>query len=420
MIPEEVNRSLSSDKCSYELSIATTLENQQRRLAYAHLELARADLQSLKPDVDVDYGSLQLLRVHLPRNDGNKLLEQLYGGQQLALETLTGFSPFRGQTPPVQFFSSKAMYRNNRAWPINYSEFTSQDQFRAGLISRVLSKPGFPLYPSSQEAIGEFFELGTGQNFVFNDYGKLSLVFPDYRARISEFRIGYERVSLSAAAGDAKAGDLRCKFYAAGQSKSRTSADLKLDSGTATFAPGFDPTRVLAVLFDARDGSMIDQRDWYAGFVNPEYAKVERPEQQIRDLIAAGEGKTIEFKGSIANDKDEFLETVVAFSNSEGGLILLGINNNRMPIGFKGDKDAILQLIRDSCEPAIEPAFKEYVLENYPILVVEIPIGQDKPYMLKHKGIVYIRVGPNDVPASRLDLDQLTNQNGTGRRTVWS
>lgn len=117
-------------------------------------------------------------------------------------------------------------------------------------------------------------------------------------------------------------------------------------------------------------------------------------------------------------DRDDFLETVVAFSNSEGGLILLGINDNRVPAGFRGDSDSISKMVRDSCEPSIEPSFKEYELDGFPVLAVEIPIGQDKPYMLKHKGIIYVRVGPNDVPATRLDLDQLTRQPTTGN--PWS
>jgi ATP-dependent DNA helicase RecG len=133
---------------------------------------------------------------------------------------------------------------------------------------------------------------------------------------------------------------------------------------------------------------------------------VERPEQQIRDLIAAGEGKWIEFKGNL-DDRDDFIESVIAFSNSEGGLILVGIGNNRIPTGFKGDKDAIIKTIRDSCEPLVEPTFREYELDGYPILSIEINSGLDKPYVMKHKGVVYVRIGPNDVPASRLELDQL-------------
>jgi hypothetical protein len=412
MIPAEIERSLSREKANgyFELSTATTQDQGQRRLAYAQLEFGRRDLRPPRAGTTADYGSLLLKRAQLSMEEGTELVSQLYGGAQLALEELTSYSPMSGQYPPVTFLSSRSpFYGFNREWPLHYSEFAVPNNARAGPIGSVLAKPNLPLYPTSGEAIREFFRLGGGRNWTFNDYGKLHVIIPDYRARIEEFKIGYHRVSLRVTAGTSDPDILRCKMYLEDPTTSASTVDMKLDDGVACVEPPFDPTRVLAVLMDGRDGTVIDQRDWFPGYVYPAYAQVERPEQQIRDLIAAGEGKRIEFKAALT-DRDDFLETVVAFANSEGGLILLGINDNRVPVGFKGDKDSISKMIRDTCEPTIEPSFKEYELDGFPVLAVEIPIGQDKPYMLRYKGIIYVRIGPNDVPASRLDVDQLTTQ----------
>ena len=421
IIPDEIKRSLLEhhEKAAFILSTATTLENGQRKLAYATLELIRSDLESVKPDKEMDYGPILFKRAHLGWEAGERLLDELYGGQQLALQWLTQFSPFGAAlNPRVQHFSSKAMHRNNRVWPVDLSEFACNVNTKAGMVNSMLNKPGLPLYPSGQEAILEFFELGRGSRVGFNDYGKLVVVVPDYRARISEFKIGYERVIITAGVGSAEPDSLRCKVYAAAESLSATSEDLKLVDKSAKFSIGFDPGRVIALLSDA-DGSQIDSRDWYPGYPYPDYAKVERPEQQIRDLKAGGEGKRIEFKGNI-DDRDDFIETVIAFSNSEGGLILVGINDNGVPRGFKGDQDAIRKTIRDSCEPLVEPTFKEYELDGYPILSIEIPTGQDRPYLMKNKGIIYIRIGPNDVPITRLDLDQLMQARGGGLNAPWN
>jgi len=410
LIPEEIKRSLAEhrEQSEFELSFATTTDLGAKRFAYASLELIRTDLEKAKPNRDIDYGPLQLHRSHPKWEVAEKLLDQLYGGQQLEFEPLTQFSPFNIPNPLVQAISSKAVYRNNRIWPIFLGELYCTNPTRASHIQRIMTKPNLPLYPASSEAIGEFFGLLQGQNYFFNDYGKLVVVIPDYRARISEFRIGYEQLILEAVSGSVKAESLRCKVFASNQSNSTSSEDLKLTEGRAKFSLGFDPTKVVAALTDARDGSIIDSRDWSQGFINPDYAKVERPSQQIRDMIVAGEGKRIEFKGSLDNpSKDEFLETVIAFSNSEGGLILLGINDNRVPVGYKGDKENIIKMIRDTCEPIIEPSFKDYELDGFPILAIEIPSGQDRPYVLKYRGVIYVRIGSNDVPASRLDIDQL-------------
>ena len=45
----------------------------------------------------------------------------------------------------------------------------------------------------------------------------------------------------------------------------------------------------------------------------------------IETLIEAGEGETLEFKSSFNN---ELIETLVAFANTNGGKIVVGINQN--------------------------------------------------------------------------------------------
>ena len=420
VIPVEIERTLANAGGNgyFELSIASTTDQGRRKLAYAQLELNKKDIRPPRAEVTADYGSLLLRRVRLSLEEGRDVLNQLYSGAQLGLDCLTSFSPMTGQNPPVSFLPSRfPHYGFSQDWPVHYSEFTAPNDARAGVVGTVLARPDIPLYPTSGEAIREWFSLGVGRNWTFNEYGKLHVIIPDYRARIEEFRIGYHRVSLKAIAGDIAPHLLLCKMYVENQSESASSQDMNLEDGIAHVEPPFDPTRVVAVLMDSRNGTVIDQRDWFPGYVYSRYAKVERPEQQVRDIIAAGEGKRIEFKAALT-DRDDFLETVVAFANSEGGLILLGINNNRVPVGFKGDGDSISKMIRDSCEPSIEPSFKEYELDGFPVLAVEIPIGQDRPYMLKHKGIVYVRVGPNDIPATRLDIDQLMKRSDS--RNPWS
>ena len=53
--------------------------------------------------------------------------------------------------------------------------------------------------------------------------------------------------------------------------------------------------------------------------------------------------------------KKEFLETVVAFSNTSGGMIIIGIDNNGQVRGSKANKEDLLKMIYDSCDPIITP-----------------------------------------------------------------
>ncbi|MGC8933079.1 MAG: helix-turn-helix domain-containing protein [Candidatus Methanodesulfokora sp.] len=47
---------------------------------------------------------------------------------------------------------------------------------------------------------------------------------------------------------------------------------------------------------------------------------------RIRDMILKGESEELEFKKSLSEMK-EILETVCAFANSHGGIVLIGIDD---------------------------------------------------------------------------------------------
>jgi ATP-dependent DNA helicase RecG len=51
-------------------------------------------------------------------------------------------------------------------------------------------------------------------------------------------------------------------------------------------------------------------------------------------MLIAKEGKEIEFKSKLDS---EFLESIVAFANTDGGTILLGVDNRANVIGFHED-----------------------------------------------------------------------------------
>jgi ATP-dependent DNA helicase RecG len=47
--------------------------------------------------------------------------------------------------------------------------------------------------------------------------------------------------------------------------------------------------------------------------------------EQLEIMIRGGESSTVEFKISF---QKEVIETIVAFANSEGGIVCLGVNNS--------------------------------------------------------------------------------------------
>jgi len=78
-------------------------------------------------------------------------------------------------------------------------------------------------------------------------------------------------------------------------------------------------------------------------------------ELEIEGLVAQGEGPQIEFKRELSSDRARLLNTVSAFANTNGGVILLGIDDNGNPCGLAGDirdlEVTITRTIHDSMTP---------------------------------------------------------------------
>lgn len=79
----------------------------------------------------------------------------------------------------------------------------------------------------------------------------------------------------------------------------------------------------------------------------------------IEEYLERGEGETIEFKRGFGERK-EILETVVAFANKRGGIILVGVDDGNVlgvRIG-KGTIEVLVNDIRQNIEPSIIPALR--------------------------------------------------------------
>jgi ATP-dependent DNA helicase RecG len=57
----------------------------------------------------------------------------------------------------------------------------------------------------------------------------------------------------------------------------------------------------------------------------------------LKSQIAKGESKTLEFKEDLPKD-DQIAKTVIAFSNTSSGKLILGVNNQQEIVGIDGKK----------------------------------------------------------------------------------
>lgn len=118
------------------------------------------------------------------------------------------------------------------------------------------------------------------------------------------------------------------------------------------------------------------------------------------------ENKNTEFKREYI---DDIKYTVVAFANTEGGKIYIGMSDDGSVYGVKNTDKIMLSItnmIRDSIRPDVT-MFTECVvqaIEEKPVVVLSVQRGTARPYYLAGKGIrpegVYVRQNASSVPAS--------------------
>ena len=65
-----------------------------------------------------------------------------------------------------------------------------------------------------------------------------------------------------------------------------------------------------------------------------------KTESEIKKLITQGEGVSIEFKEAKEKVPASFYETVVRYANTNGGVILLGVDDNGNVTGIHSDNTA--------------------------------------------------------------------------------
>ena len=137
---------------------------------------------------------------------------------------------------------------------------------------------------------------------------------------------------------------------------------------------------------------------------------------RIDQLIAGPEGKTLEFKRDLSSPRP-ILKTLLAFANTAGGRLIVGVDDDRHIIGVEhplDEEERICNMIADSISPRLVPNVELMTVEGKTVLVVEVFLSGLRPHYLKAKGPengVYVRLGSTNRQADRELIAEL-------RRTV--
>ena len=105
--------------------------------------------------------------------------------------------------------------------------------------------------------------------------------------------------------------------------------------------------------------------------------------------MAFVESAVVELKAEIVGD---ICKEVIAFSNTKGCTLYIGVSNDGSVVGVKNADQVILQMnnmIRDSIKPDVTMfvGYEAHHICDKDILAVYLQKGTDRPHSLSSKGV---------------------------------
>jgi hypothetical protein len=127
----------------------------------------------------------------------------------------------------------------------------------------------------------------------------------------------------------------------------------------------------------------------------------------VKRLVAQGEGLTIEFKRKVPQ-AERIAKELIALANTEGGHVFFGVDDDGTITGVKDaveEEYALLEAINQRCVPPLSFELERvFVKGRRDVLVLFISKSPKRPHYLVHEDgqrVAYLRVDEMSVEASK-------------------
>ncbi len=361
------------------------------------------------PRERLDYGHLVLERKPLTCDEAVKFIEAASSGTPIE-----GYDSF-----PTALRWNRAAWKIQEALPTPVGRQRISDwpaeEFVLSLDANFPSDPLAPLVKSELPLIvyppnGISEWIGWNSQWTSVQSG-LVIVLPDYRARIRRILLAEKGVDVEIETSLLTRDKVLVKATADGR---EVVVNSEAKDGKCHVPFTSLPASLYVFALDKEADEVVDWAEAYTGSpAQQPGVEYTVPSTQLERIIEAGETNKVEFK-SERGDGFTIIQSVVAFANTEGGIILVGVGDDCLIVGTdpEADQDKLEEWIDKRCDPPVAVEYATVEIGAKKVLTIQVPKGGHRPYMHRDNGVIYVRRGANDRPARRPEVDAFYSETG--------
>jgi len=135
----------------------------------------------------------------------------------------------------------------------------------------------------------------------------------------------------------------------------------------------------------------------------------------VKDLIKEGEHQQLDFKFEISDSK-KIARSLVAFANTDGGKLLVGVKDNGAVAGVRSDEEYFMVEGAASmyCKPEVKFSTREWHIDGRLILEIIVKKSDARPHYAPDKDDkwkVFVRVKDQNLLANKILLQVWKHKN---------
>jgi len=374
------------------------------------LEFIRKD-EKPPEELTNKYQSIQIFRRYLTPNKVGTFLKKLVEKHSLEIGADTKELSYDAR------FSIGGRTRHPHSewsqWPADIFEI--QPSNSGWPPDQALIAVNAPYYPSLEYVLADLFGIRV-QSWTNYLRGQVLVVLPDFRARISKLTVALTYVRADLDCPFLQPTELIMKTYAESRTGRLMQETTRLQEPFVQFDLPDRASFVSMALMCASTGDVVDEKVFREGvpWREPNVVVEEPLATEIEQLLLTGEGETVEFKEKLDTNSRRLAKTATAFANTNGGTIVIGIDDDQRVVGYeiRGMAETITNILRSHCDPPPSFTTKIVKYDNKELFVVQVAHSPNTVHVVKDQG-PFIRANRSNRTPTSYELELLQRRRGS-------